>query len=303
MTSIPLYLYTTFCLSIHLLMDIWIVSIFQFSSVSQSCLTLCDPMDCSTPGLSVHHQLPESTQTHLHWVGDAIQPSYPLLLLFLSPSIFPSIRVFSNESDLHIRWPQYWSFSFNISRLLWIMLLWTLVYKYLFESVFSSLGYLPRSGIRGITWSISLVHSFSCVWSLVTPWTAARQVSLSITNSWGLVKLMSKSVILCHPLLLLPSIFPSIKIFSNFLRNCHSIFHSSCTILCFTLKSWGFWFLYILTNIVSHCGFEFAFLQWLVMLKASSYAYWSPVYLLYKNVYSDSLLLSSCIWFANMFSC
>ena len=50
----------------------------QLSSVAQSCLTLCDPMDCSTPGLPVHHQLPEFTQTHVHWVGDAIQPSYPL---------------------------------------------------------------------------------------------------------------------------------------------------------------------------------------------------------------------------------
>ena len=49
------------------------------SSVAQSCLTLCDPMDCSTPGLLVHHQLPELTQTHVHWVGDAIQPSHPLL--------------------------------------------------------------------------------------------------------------------------------------------------------------------------------------------------------------------------------
>ena len=185
-------------------MDIWIVSIFQISSVAQSCLTLCDPMDCSTPGLSVHHQLPESTQTHLHWVGDAIQPSHPLLPLLLSPSIFPSIRIFSNESDLHIRWPQYWSFSFNISRLLWIMLLWTLVYKYLFESVFSSLGYLPRRGIRGIIWNISLVHSFSCVRSLVTPWTAAHQAFLSITNSQGLLKLMfhrvSDAIQPSHPL-------------------------------------------------------------------------------------------------------
>ena len=50
----------------------------QFSSVSQSCSTLCNPMNCSTPGLPVHHQLPEFTQTHVHWVGDAIQPSHPL---------------------------------------------------------------------------------------------------------------------------------------------------------------------------------------------------------------------------------
>ena len=71
-------------------------------------------MDYSTPSLSVHHQLPESIQTHVRWVGDAIQPSHTLSSLLL-PSIFPSIRVFSNESVLCIRWPKYWSFSFSIS--------------------------------------------------------------------------------------------------------------------------------------------------------------------------------------------
>ena len=86
----------------------------MFSSVTQSCPTLCNPMNCSTPGLPVHHQLPEFTQAHVHCVGDAIQPSHPHPLLLL-PSIFPSIRVFSNESALHIRWPKYWSFSSNIS--------------------------------------------------------------------------------------------------------------------------------------------------------------------------------------------
>ena len=87
----------------------------QFSSVDQSCLILCDPMDCSTPGLPVHCQLLEFTQTHVHWVGDAIQPNHPLSSLLLLPSIFPSIRVFSNESVLRIRWPKYWSSSFSIS--------------------------------------------------------------------------------------------------------------------------------------------------------------------------------------------
>ena len=87
----------------------------QFSSVAQSCPTLCDPMDCSTPGLPVHHQLPEFTQTHVHRVGDGIQPSPPCHPLLLPPSIFPSIRVFSNESVLRIRWLKYWSFSFSIS--------------------------------------------------------------------------------------------------------------------------------------------------------------------------------------------
>ena len=84
----------------------------QFSSVAQSCLTLHKPMNCSTPGLPVHHQLPEFTQTHIHGVSDAIQPSHPLSSPSL-PSIFPSIRVFSNESVLRIRWPKYWSFSFS----------------------------------------------------------------------------------------------------------------------------------------------------------------------------------------------
>ena len=82
-----------------------------FSSVAQSCPTLCDPMNRSTPGLPVYHHLPEFTQTHVHRVSDAIQPSHPLL----PPSIFSSIRGFSNESALCMRWPKYWSFSFSIS--------------------------------------------------------------------------------------------------------------------------------------------------------------------------------------------
>ena len=72
---------------------------YQFSSVAQSCPTLHDPMDHSTPGLPVHHQLPEVTQTHAHGVSDVIQLSHPLLLLL---STFPSIRIFSNESVLCI---------------------------------------------------------------------------------------------------------------------------------------------------------------------------------------------------------
>ena len=72
-------------------------------------------MDCSTPGFPVHHQLLELAQTHVHRVSDAIQPSHPLSSPSPLPSIFPSIRVFSNESVLNIRWPKYWSFSFSIS--------------------------------------------------------------------------------------------------------------------------------------------------------------------------------------------
>ena len=86
----------------------------QFCSVAQSCPTLCDPMNRSTPGLPVHHQLPEFTQIHIHGVGDASSHlilCHPLLLL---PPIPPSIRVFSNESTLRIRWPKDWSFSLSI---------------------------------------------------------------------------------------------------------------------------------------------------------------------------------------------
>ena len=83
--------------------------------ISHSCPTLCEPMDSSSPGFPVHHQLLQFTQTYIHWVGDAIQPSHLLSSLLLPPSIFPSIRVFSNESLLCIRWPKYWSFSFSIS--------------------------------------------------------------------------------------------------------------------------------------------------------------------------------------------
>ena len=90
------------------------LSSVQFS-VTQSCPTLCDPMDCSMPGLPVYHQLPESTQTH---AIESVMPYNHLILccpLLLLPSIFPSIRVFSNESALRIRWPKYWNFSFYIS--------------------------------------------------------------------------------------------------------------------------------------------------------------------------------------------
>ena len=96
----------------HISLSMWGIMVFApifFCSVTQSCLTLCNPMDCSTLGFPVHHQLPELAQTHVHQVG---MPSNHLILccpLLLLPSIFPSNRVFSQ------RWPKYWSYSFSIS--------------------------------------------------------------------------------------------------------------------------------------------------------------------------------------------
>ena len=100
--------------------NIWIsplsrLSSVQFSSVAQSCPTLGDSMNRSTPGLPVHYQLLEFTQTHVHRVSDAIQPSHPLSSP-CPPAPNPSQRwVFSNETTLRMRWPNYWSFSFSIS--------------------------------------------------------------------------------------------------------------------------------------------------------------------------------------------
>ena len=87
----------------------------QFSSVAQSCLNLCDPIDCSMPGFPVHHQLPEFTQTHVHRVSDVIQPSHPL-----SSPTSPAFSLSQHQGlfewvSLRIRWPKYWSFSFSIS--------------------------------------------------------------------------------------------------------------------------------------------------------------------------------------------
>ena len=86
--------------------------LFTHQVVSDSLVT---PMNCSMPGFPVLHYLPEFAQTHVHPVGDAIQPSHPLSPLLLPTSIFPSLRVFSSESVLCVRWPKYWSFNFSIS--------------------------------------------------------------------------------------------------------------------------------------------------------------------------------------------
>ena len=87
----------------------------QFSSVAQSCPTLCNPMDCSTPGLAVHQQLPELLK--LMSIESVMSPNHLILCcpLLLLSSVFPSIRVFSDESVLPIMWQKYWNFSFSIS--------------------------------------------------------------------------------------------------------------------------------------------------------------------------------------------
>ena len=123
-------------------------------------------MDYSTPGFPVHHQLPELAQTHTHWVSDATNHLILCRPLLLPPSIFPSVRVFSSESVLCIRWPKYWSFSFSIS---------------------------PSN-------RLVLFHSvqlLSHVQLFATLWTTARQASLSITIFWSLLKLMSIESV-CH---------------------------------------------------------------------------------------------------------
>ena len=103
-----------FFLPVNEWLSYYLISV-QFSSVAQSCPILSDLMDCSTPGFPVNHQVLELTQTHVHRVGDAIQPSHPLSSL--SPPAFnlSQHQGFSNESVLHIRWPKYWNFSFSIS--------------------------------------------------------------------------------------------------------------------------------------------------------------------------------------------
>ena len=173
-------------------------------------------MNRSTPGLPVHHQLPSSPKL---MCIESVMPSSHLILcrpLLLLPPIPPSIRVFSNESTLRMRWPKFWSFSLSIRpsnehprlvsfRMDWLDLL--AVREYL---------------INTCIYTFSSVQSLIHIQLFATPWTAACQASLSIINSQSLFKLMSfKSVmpsshlILCRPLLFLPSIFHSIRVFSN----------------------------------------------------------------------------------------
>ena len=144
------------------------------------------------PGFLVHHQLTELTQTHVHPVGDVIQPSHPLPSHSLPAFSLSQHRVFYNESAFHIWWPKYWSFSFSITpsnehpgltsfRMDWLGLCAVL------------LGFYPSS-----------IQSLSHVQLFVTQWTAACQPSLSITNSQSLLKFMSiKSVMPSNHLILI----------------------------------------------------------------------------------------------------
>ena len=90
-------------------------NILLYCSVTKSCLTLCNPLDCNTLGFPILHYLSEFIQTHVHWVSDVIQPSHLFCPLVFLPLNFPSIRVFSNELALRIRWPNYWRFSISSS--------------------------------------------------------------------------------------------------------------------------------------------------------------------------------------------
>ena len=161
---------------------------YQFSSVTQSCPTLCDPMDCSTLGLLVHHQLLEFTETHVHWVGDAIQPSHPLLSPFS-----PALNL-SQHQDLF----QWVTSLLQSSRFFEI---YSTIIGYVF------LGHVTllklKTGLDSLA-CISSVQLLSQVWLFETPWTTAREASLSITNSGNLSKLMfiesvtpSNHLILC----------------------------------------------------------------------------------------------------------
>ena len=195
-------------------------------------------MDCSSPGSSVLHCLLELAQIHVLWVGDAIQPSVflccPLLLL---PSIFPSIRVFSNESALRVRSPKYWSFSVRASNEYSGLISFTIDWfdllaaqgtlKSLLQHHSSKASILQHSAffmvqLSHLYYYYLVVKSLSRVRLFSIPLTAAPKSFLSFTIFRGLLKLMSiesmipyNHLILCCPLLLLPSIFPSFSVFSN----------------------------------------------------------------------------------------
>ena len=160
-------------------------------------------MDCSTPGFPVHHQLLETTQTHVHCVGDAIQPSYPLLSPSLPPSILPSIRVFADESALSIspKWPKYWSFSISPSneysglisfRMDWLDLLAVQgTLKSLLQHHISKASFLRHSAFFKV--QLSLLYMTTEKTIALTVWTFVDKVMLLLFN------MLSRFVIAFRP--------------------------------------------------------------------------------------------------------
>ena len=182
-------------------------------SFAQLCPTLCDPMDCSMPGFPVLHYLLESAQTHVLWVDDAIQPSHPLL-----PSSPPALNL-SQHYTLFlwvgscIRWPKLSAYA-KIFKMYFCLFILCFVYENCY------IWFCDCVSVTLITIQFSSVQSLSRVQLFATPWIAARQASLSITKSQNSLKFMSiesvmpsSHLILCHPLLLLPLIPPSISLF------------------------------------------------------------------------------------------
>ena len=154
--------------------------------------SLCDPVDCGMPVSSVLHCLPEFAQILVHWLRDAIQPSYPSLPLFFLTSIFPSVRIFSNELALCIRWPEYWGFIFSISpsneysglisfRIDWFGLLaFQGIVKSLLQHNSSKASILSCSAF----FKVQLSHSYMTTWKILTltRWTFVSKVMSLLFN-------------------------------------------------------------------------------------------------------------------------
>ena len=162
--------------------------------VTKLCLTLCDPMDCSMPGFPVHHQLPELAQTHVHRVGDAIHHLVLCRPLLLLPSIFSSIRVFSNESVLRIRWLKYWSFSSSFS-----------LSKEYSRLISFGMDWLDLLAVQGIPKSLLQHHSSKAsilrcsaffIVQLSHPYMATGK-TIALTRRTFVGKVMSRSFICC----------------------------------------------------------------------------------------------------------
>ena len=205
------------CVCIH------VVVVVQLPSHVQLFVTPWSAAHQASVFLTISWSLPK-----LMFIASVMPSSHRILWcpLLLLPSIFPSIRGFSNESAVCIRWSKYWSFNFSISpsnEYSGLISLETDWFDLLVLQGTDSQESSPAPQFESINkHQFSSIQSLSHIWLFVTPWTAACQASLSITNSRSLSKLMSiesvmpsNHLIICHPLLLLPSIFPSIRVFSN----------------------------------------------------------------------------------------